>query len=80
MGNVSYRCPTLQPLISITDKQLALHTRDFADATLTPRAAEAMAVGAEAMVLLALKTMTDETFRRAVSDGFKRELAVKKGG
>jgi amidohydrolase len=80
VGNVSYRCPTLQPLISITDEQLALHTRDFADATLTPRAAEAMATGAEAIVLLALKTMNDETFRNAVSDDFKRELAVKKGG
>jgi amidohydrolase len=80
VGNVSYRCPTLQPLISITDEQLALHTRDFAEATLTPRAAGAMAIGAEAVVSLALKTMTDETFRRAVSDGFKRELAVKRGG
>jgi amidohydrolase len=80
VGNVSYRCPALQPLISITDEQLTLHTRDFADATLKPRAAEAMVMGAEAIVLLALKTMTDEAFRLAVSDGFKRELAVKKGG
>jgi amidohydrolase len=80
VGNVSYRCPTLQPLISITDEQLTLHTRDFAEATLTPRAAEAMALGAEAMASLALKTMTDETFRLAVSDGFKRELAAKRGG
>ena len=80
VGNVSYRCPTLQPLISITDEPLALHTREFADATLTPRAAEAMAIGAEAVALLVLKTMTDETFGNAVSDGFKRELAAKKGG
>jgi amidohydrolase len=79
VGNVSYRCPTLQPLISITDGQLALHTRDFADATLKPRAAEAMALGAEAIVLIVLKTMTDKTFKRAVADGFKRELAVKRG-
>jgi amidohydrolase len=80
VGNVSYRCPTLQPLISVTDEKLALHTRDFAEATLTPRAAEAMAMGAEATASLALKTMTDETFRHAVSDGFKRELAAKRGG
>ncbi|MDR3165377.1 MAG: amidohydrolase [Synergistaceae bacterium] len=80
VGNVSYRCPTLQPLISITDEPIALHTRDFADATLEPRAAEAMAIGAEAMVSLVLKIMTDETFRRAVSSGFKRELAVKRRG
>jgi amidohydrolase len=79
VGNVSYRCPTLQPLISITDEQLALHTRDFADATLTPKADKAMAAGAEAITLLVLKIMTDETFRHTVSDDFKRELTAKKG-
>jgi hypothetical protein len=39
-----------------------------------------MAAGAEGTALLVLKTMTDETFRHVVSDGFARELAVKRGG
>ncbi|MDR3321316.1 MAG: amidohydrolase, partial [Synergistaceae bacterium] len=50
VGNVSYRCPAIQPLISITDKPLALHTPEFAAATLEPAAYEAMAIGAEALV------------------------------
>ena len=32
IGNVSYRCPTFQPSVAITNEYLALHTKEFADA------------------------------------------------
>ncbi|MDL2272760.1 amidohydrolase, partial [Desulfovibrio sp. OttesenSCG-928-I05] len=38
MGNVSYRCPSLQPLMAITKDNYALHTVEFAEATRKPDA------------------------------------------
>ncbi|MDR1874948.1 MAG: amidohydrolase [Synergistaceae bacterium] len=79
VGNVSYRCPAIQPLMSITDEPLALHTTGFAGATLKPEAHNAMARGAEALVLLTLKILRDESFRREVRDEFLRRRDLKKG-
>jgi amidohydrolase len=70
VGNVSYRCPAIQPMIAITDEFLALHTAEFAAATLKPAAHDALATGAEALVLLSLKLLRDEGFRRKVHEDF----------
>jgi amidohydrolase len=80
VGNVSYRCPSIQPLLSITDEPLALHTSEFALATTTPAAHKAMASGAEALVSLALAMLNDSAFRSAVNEDFVRQTAVKTGG
>jgi amidohydrolase len=80
VGNVSYRCPSIQPLLSITDEPLALHTAEFARATLKPEAHKAMARGAEALVALALKTLNDGDFRSAVNDDFTKQISAKMGG
>jgi amidohydrolase len=77
VGNVSYRCPTVQPLVAVTDEPLALHTAEFASATLTPAAHDAIAFGAEALVLLTLKILREEAFRREVHDGFIRRRDAK---
>jgi amidohydrolase len=72
VGNVSYRCPALQPLISITREHYALHTPEFAAETIKPPAHAAMARGAEALALLALKLFNDGDFRRTVQEDFTR--------
>lgn len=77
MGNVSYRCPAIQPLLSITDDSLALHTVEFRDATMEPQAVSAMGQGAAAMTALALRTFTDEAFRQKTADSFQEALASK---
>jgi amidohydrolase len=79
VGNVSYRCPSIQPLVAITDEPLALHTVEFANATLKPPARDALAFGAETLVLLTLKVLRDEAFRREVHDAFIRRRAEKTG-
>jgi hypothetical protein len=79
VGNVSYRCPALQPFIPITDENFALHTKDFADATTKPQAFEAMAKGAEVIALLCLKSLNDEAFRKSVESDWKKALAAKLG-
>jgi amidohydrolase len=79
VGNVSYRCPTIQPVISITDRPYSLHTPEFRDATLTPHALQQMAVGAEVIAETVLAIFNDRAFREKVREDFQRVLASKKG-
>lgn len=77
LGNVSYRCPSLQPLISITDEALALHTEGLRDATLLPAAHRAMERGARTLAGLALRVLGDGAFRAAVREDFQQSLREK---
>jgi metal-dependent amidase/aminoacylase/carboxypeptidase family protein len=61
MGNVSQRCPALQPLLAITGEVIPWHTKDFAAACLTPQAEDAMRRGAETLVELTLLEMAPTT-------------------
>ncbi|MDR2134922.1 MAG: amidohydrolase [Treponema sp.] len=79
MGNVSYRCPAIQPLISISDEALSLHTKEFAAATCRKEAWESMSLGAEALAILVLKVFNDEDFRRKTGDEFQKRLELKRG-
>lgn len=77
MGNVSYRCPSIQPLLSITDQNLALHTKEFRDATLLPQAEKAMAQGACVLASLALEIFNNADFRDQVSRSWQESLSLK---
>jgi metal-dependent amidase/aminoacylase/carboxypeptidase family protein len=77
VGNVSYRCPAIQPVLSISGEELALHTREFADATLKREAYTAMKTGARVLTLLALKVLRDGEFRKKVRDDFKANLTAR---
>ena len=66
VGNVSYRCPAIQPLLAITDEDYALHTAAFRDATALPQAEQAMEKGACILALMALKIFNDEAFKQGL--------------
>lgn len=70
VGNVSYRCPALQPELAITEKAIATHTREFAEALLTPEAHQRLGVGAKAIAHAALRTFLDEGLRRRMREDF----------
>lgn len=78
VGNVSYRCPAIQPMLSITDEKLALHTSEFRDATLKPPAHQALCAGASALAALALTTFNNETFRTNIRHAWQEALEQKK--
>lgn len=78
VGNVSYRCPSIQPLLSITDENLALHTPAFRNATLKPAAYDALAGGAAVMTALSLKIFNDEPYRSQVTASWKEAIESKK--
>lgn len=77
VGNVSYRCPTIQPLLSICDAYHALHTVEFRDETTRPAAHEAIANGAKIIAATVLRTLTDEEFRQRVQASYQKSRAAK---
>lgn len=77
VGNVSYRCPTIQALMSISDTFYALHTKEFRDETIKPRASEGIAAGASLIASMAYRTFMDDEFRSAVRESFREQLEKK---
>lgn len=77
VGNVSYRCPSIQGLISITDEFTPLHTVELREATMTSEADERMKNGAAALITLAMRVMQDENFRKEVKNAFNLSLRDK---
>lgn len=79
VGNVSYRCPTIQPIISITDSPCSLHTPELRDATLEPHARQQMGIGAEVIGETVLDIFNDAGFREKVQEEFRQVLDSRKG-
>ena len=79
MGNVSYRCPSVQPLMSIVDENYPLHSPEFAEATLKDKALSTLERGAYVIGALALKMFNDSDFCEKVAEEFKKSLKAKNG-
>ena len=79
IGNTSYRCPSIQPMLSICDTFHALHTPEHRDSTIEPKAHEAIAVGARLIASMVFRTLTDETFRESVYRSFLEQRKRKTG-
>lgn len=69
-GNVSYRLPGIHPLIRISDAEVALHTREFAQAATSELAASAAADGAYGLGAAVLDMLHDRELARAVAEEF----------
>jgi len=77
VGNVSQRCPTLQPLLSIVNTPLTLHTREFAAATVEPLAHEAIVTGARILARAALRAFLEPDLRKHLHDDLARARCGK---
>jgi amidohydrolase len=71
LGNLSWILPVIQPFIAICDKNVALHSTGFADATRTDRGRKAMLDGAKALALCALDYLSSPEIRKAVREEFE---------
>ncbi|WP_058302137.1 M20 family metallopeptidase [Gorillibacterium timonense] len=58
LGNVSRQCPTIHPYVKVTEEPYLLHTAEFRDAAMLPRALEGMRQGAKALALTAYDVLT----------------------
>ena len=80
VGNTSYRCPTIQPLISICKAPYALHTIEFREETIKPDAHKAIADGAALLAELVYQVLTDDDFRSTVNASYQAALKTKLDG
>jgi amidohydrolase len=80
MGNVSYRCPAIQPLLPITDESFSLPTPEFAGATIRAQAHDALLLGAEALGAMALRVLNDPPLREAIREDFLAGRTAAQGG
>lgn len=78
VGNVSYRCPALQPILAITDGGFALHTRELAEATMKPMAHEALLQGARAIGRAVLRASLDPDLRATMKADREKALEALK--
>jgi amidohydrolase len=69
-GNVSYRLPGMHPLIRVSGPDVALHTREFAEAATSDLAQASAADGAYGLAATLLDVLHDGALRRAVADEF----------
>ena len=77
VGNTSYRCPTIQALVSISDAFYALHTPEFRGETVKYSAHRAIADGGTLLAALTYRALTDAGFRQKVAASFEAQRAAK---
>ena len=77
VGNVSYHCPAIQPMLTIGETFYALHTPEFREETLKEPAHQAIADGAKLLGSLVLRALTDEEFRDAAQKSYLAQKEKK---
>ena len=76
VGNVSYRCPAIQPMLAITPEPYVLHTPEFARATTEEPAHRALLTGAQALAALSLRVLNEKDLREAIREDYRKNLAA----
>ena len=78
VGNVSKVVPTIQTMLSITDKEIAGHSIEMVEAAASPKALEAIVIGAKALALTALDLFEDPELLKEVKKDHKYNLEHSK--
>ena len=73
VGNVSQVVPTIQPMIGIAPEGMAIHTRDFADAAVTPLARQGMIAAAKTMAMTTFDLLAEPARVKAAKKEFTHE-------
>lgn len=77
VGNVSYRCPTIQPQFPICQAPWALHTEEFEQEVTRQPAHQAIADGALVMAQLLWNVLTDGALREEIRACFEESRQRK---
>lgn len=70
-GNVSYRVPGVHAMVRITDDDLSLHTREFAEAAVSEEADRVVVDSAWALAAVSADWLSDPDLRAAASADFE---------
>ena len=79
IGSVSYRCPALHGYIKIAEKDVAGHSREMADATISPDGRAALVNGAAALAEVGAELITNPEKLAEVKKEFKETIAKLNG-
>lgn len=77
VGQVSYHCPTIQPMWPICQAPWSLHTVEFREETITETSHQAIANGAKLIAGMTYRILTDEAFRQQVQQSYEEARAQK---
>ena len=72
MGDVSHVVPAIHPWIGLDCPELNLHSKEFADATITPAGDRAVELGARALALTGLDVLTDPALLEKIKEEFRQ--------
>lgn len=75
LGNVSRHCPAIHPYVKVVDEKHQLHTVEFRDLAMAPRAFEGMLLGAKALAYTACDIIGSPETLQAIRDEFERTKA-----
>ncbi|MBD3919764.1 M20 family metallopeptidase [Paenibacillus sp. PR3] len=72
LGNVSTRCPAIHPYVQVVDNPYQLHTIEFRDAAMQPRAMQGLLFGAKVLAATAYDVCANPALLRQVREEFER--------
>ncbi|MGN1413463.1 MAG: M20 family metallopeptidase [Anaerovoracaceae bacterium] len=72
MGDVSHVVPAIHPWIGMDCPQLSLHSREFAEATITPAGDRVLELGAKALALTGLEVLTEPELLENIKKEFEQ--------
>lgn len=75
IGNVSHVVPAIHPYISICDKSIAGHSREFAEASASEKGQEAMLTAGKALAMTAIDLLTDPELMTRVKEEFVNHVS-----
>jgi amidohydrolase len=75
IGNVSHVVPAIHPYISICDKSVAGHSREFAEASASERGQEAMLTAGKALAMTVIDLLTDPELMTRVREEFVNHVS-----
>ncbi len=70
-GNVSHVCPTIHPYFSISNNEIVAHTKEFAEASISPFAYEEMKKTIGALVLTAMDIIKSRELLEEIKEEFE---------
>jgi len=71
IGNLSYKCPAIHPLISVSDKPVAAHTKEFAKCMESEKTKVAIEKGAKVIASLVVRSLYDESIIKNMKKDFE---------
>ncbi|MFW9788136.1 MAG: M20 family metallopeptidase [Candidatus Thorarchaeota archaeon] len=75
IGNVSQVVPAIHPYISICDKSIAGHSKEFAKAAASKKGQEAMLNAGKALAMTAIDLFTDPELMKRVTEEFRNRAS-----